>query len=479
MMNSRLKWIRGGRIITATEDFVGDVLIGDGQILAVGKNLDQVMSLRQLPGDRLETVDAEGFYVFPGAIDAHTHLDLEFMGTSSSDDFESGTLAAIKGGTTSLIDFAIQEPGRSLRDALSKWHEKARGKAAIDYAFHMGVTDYNPQTEKEIPWVIDQGITSFKCFMAYKGSLMVDDGQLFKLMLQVKKLGGIVTAHCENAEMISVLSQQYLSEGKTSPLYHELSHPALGEAEATHRFIALSRVAGTPAYVVHLTCEEALQQVKDSVTRHHHPIFAETCPQYLLLDRNLYENPGFEGAKWVMSPPLRTQRDQETLWNGLRDGLIQTVATDHCPFRFQGQKEMGKDKFTSIPNGAPGIENRMNLIFTYGVMKNRISLNRFVQVMSTNPAKIFGMYPKKGTIAPGSDADLVIFDPKKESTISVQSSYQRCDYSAFEGFKTTGEPVSVMIRGEWVMREGKITATPGTGRFIERSKVQPWVDRAL
>ncbi len=464
IQNPRLKCIRGGRIVTATEDFIGDLLIGDGQILALGKNLE-------LSGmASAEEIDARGLYVFPGAVDVHTHLDLPFMGTSSSDDFESGTQAALYGGTTSIIDFAIQEPGHSLGEALKLWHEKAHGKAVIDYAFHMGVTDLNEKTQSEIPQIIEDGITSFKCFMAYKGSLMVDDGQIFRLMKQVKQLGGIVSAHCENAELIETLSNSFLAAGKTSPLYHELSHTDIGEGEATHRFIALSRLAGHPAYIVHLTCDEALRHVKESVAHYRHPVFAETCPQYLLLDRSVYEKPGFEGAKWVMSPPIRTVADQEALWAGLRDGFIQTLATDHCPFQFKGQKDLGKDRFTQIPNGAPGIENRMNLLFTYGVLKNRISLNRFVQILCANPAKIFGMYPRKGTLSPGSDADIVLFDPTRENVISVKNSKQRCDYSAFEGFKTIGEPVSVLCNGEWMLKNGSLNGTQRKGRFIKRAR---------
>ena len=473
-MKQKYKLIRGGRIITASEDFVGDILIGDGQILAVAKDLESLGVIGSAGGTlgALEKVDASGLLIFPGGVDAHTHLDLPFMGSSSSDDFESGTLAALGGGTTSIIDFAIQEPGRTLGAAVHKWTEKAKDKSVLDYSFHLAVTDLNPETENEIPKLIEDGITSFKCFMAYKGSLRIDDGQIFRLMMIVKNLGGIVTAHCENAELIDVLSQNYLKEGKTDPVYHELSHPAIGEGEATHRLISLSRVAKHPVYVVHLTCKEALDQVKESLSRHQHPVFAETCPQYLLLDRTLYEKPDFEGAKWVMSPPLRTADDQEALWAGLRDGFIQTVATDHCPFHFHGQKDLGKGCFAKIPNGAPGIENRMNLLFTYGVLKKRISLNRFVQITSTAPAKIFGLYPRKGTIAPGSDADLVLFDPTRENTISVKTSRHRCDYSAFEGMKTIGEPVSVLLRGEWALKNGKVTVERAAGQFLRRSRFQ-------
>jgi dihydropyrimidinase len=308
----------------------------------------------------------------------------------------------------------------------------------IDYGFHMAVTDLNEKTQAEVPGIIEGGVTSFKCFMAYKGALMVDDGQLFRLMSQVKSLGGLVTLHCENADLIESLVARFKGEGKTAPVYHELSHTAIGEGEATHRAIALSRVAGHPTYVVHLTCDEALHHVKDSLARHRHPVFAETCPQYLLLDREVYEKPGFEGAKYVMSPPIRTRADQEALWAGLRDGFIQTVATDHCPFNFAGQKEMGKSDFTRIPNGAPGIENRFNLMYTYGVAEGRLSLNRLVQILCANPARIFGMYPRKGTIAPGADADLVLFDPSRKGRVSVKTSRHRCDYSAVEGMETRG-----------------------------------------
>jgi dihydropyrimidinase len=464
MANETSKWIRGGRIITATEDFVGEVLVTGGKISAVGRDL------KALAGGA-EVVDASGLFVFPGGVDAHTHLDLPFMGTSSSDDFETGTIAAMAGGTTSIIDFAIQSQGRSLGEALNQWHEKAQGKAVIDYAFHMAVTDLNEKTQAEVPEIIKQGVTSFKCFMAYKGALMVDDGQLYRLMAQVKELGGMVTLHCENAELIESFVAKFKAEGKTEPVWHERAHTAIGEGEATHRAIALSRAAGHPCYVVHLTCDEALHHVKDSVGRHHHPVYAETCPQYLLLDREVYERPGFEGAKWIMSPPIRTKKDQEALWAGLRDGFIQTIATDHCPFDMIGQKDMGKNDFSKIPNGAPGIENRFNLMYTYGVLQNRISLNRFVQIMSANPAKIFGMYPRKGTIAPGADADIVLFDPNRESTISVKTSKHHCDYSAFEGFKTKGEPVSVLVNGEWALKNGKVTVKKGSGKFIQRSKI--------
>lgn len=470
---STFKWIRGGRIVTASEDYTGELLIGDGKILATGRDLRALCAGVDATRS-VEEVDASGLLVFPGGVDAHTHLDLPFMGTSSSDDFETGTIAALAGGTTSIIDFAIQEQGNSLAHALNQWHEKAKGKAVIDYAFHMAITDLNDKTQAEIPGLVDAGITSFKCFMAYKGALMIDDGQLFRLLTQVKDLGALVTLHCENAELIETLATRFLKEGKTAPVYHELAHTAIGEGEATHRAISLSRVAGHPVYIVHLTCDEALHHVKDSLTRHRHPVYAETCPQYLLFDRSVYEKPGangdtFEGAKWVMSPPIRRKEDQDALWAALRDGFIQTIATDHCPFNFHGQKDVGKTNFTKIPNGAAGIENRMNLLYTHGVLEGRISLNRFVQITSTNPARIFGM-KGKGSLSPGADADVVLFDPTRENVISAKTSHHRCDHSIFEGFKTRGEAVSVLTHGEWAMKNGKITVERGAGRFVRRAR---------
>lgn len=473
-MTQNYKWIRGGRIVTATEDFQGELLIGDGQVLATGRDLQALGLVGKQAGamGSVEEIDASGLLVMPGGVDAHTHLDLPFMGTSSSDDFETGTIAAMAGGTTSIIDFAMQTQGDTLAAALNQWHEKASGKATIDYAFHMAVTDLNDKTFDELPKIVGEGITSFKTFMAYKGALMVDDGQLFRLMTRAKELGAIVTMHAENPELIEALAKRFQLEGKMAPVFHELAHTAIGEGEATNRAIALSRVAETPAYIVHLTCDEALHHIKDSLGRHHHPMFAETCPQYLLLDRSYYERPDFEGAKWVMSPPLREKHDQEALWAGLRDGFIQTVATDHCPFNFHGQKDMGKANFAKIPNGAPGIENRWNLMYTYGVTQGRISLNRFVQVMSANPARIFGMR-NKGHLSPGADADIVMFDPTREGMITQKTSKQNCDYSAFEGFKTKGETVNVLVRGEWGLKQGKVTIGRGFGRYVKRAPFHP------
>ncbi|MEK6705750.1 MAG: dihydropyrimidinase [Bdellovibrionota bacterium] len=460
------KYIRGGKIITASDTFIGEVLVNGSQIAAVGSDL------RGIVPAGAEEIDATGLYVMPGGIDVHTHLDLPFMGTSSSDDFETGTIAAACGGTTSIIDFAIQEKGRTVTEALNKWHEKAAGKAVTDYGFHVAITDFNDKIASELPGVVRQGVTSFKCFMAYKGSLMIDDGQLFKLLSEARKLGALISLHCENGEIIDVLTKKFLGEGKTSPLYHELAHPAIGEGEATHRSIALSRMAGHPVYVVHMSCEESLKHVRESTLKNNHKVFAETCPQYLVLDRSVYEKPGFEGAKWVMSPPIRTRQDQEALWSGIRNGFIQVVATDHCPFNFSGQKDMGKDCFAKIPNGAPGIEDRLNILHTYGVLEGKISLNQFVEVTATNPARIFGMYPKKGTIAPGSDADIVLFDPTKESMISSKNSHHRCDYSAFEGFRLKGKPAGVLIRGAWALKDGDVKIKRGFGQFLKRDAIK-------
>ncbi|MGK5089349.1 dihydropyrimidinase [Bdellovibrionota bacterium FG-2] len=461
-----MKWIRGGTIITATEIFVGELLAKDGEIVALGKDL------RALTSGAVEEIDAGGLYVFPGAIDAHTHFDLPFMGTASSDDFKTGTLAAAAGGTTSVIDFAIQSRGRPLAEAVSQWHEKAAGKAAIDYGFHLAVTDYNESVEAELPKIIEQGITSFKCFTAYKNALMIDDGQLFNVMNRMKALGGMVSLHAEHGDLIDVLAKRYLMAGKTDPVFHELAHTAIGEGEATHRAIALSRIAGVPVYIVHLTCNEALQAIKDSVSRYRHPVLAETCPQYLLLDREVYEKADFEGAKYVMSPPIRTRADQEALWAGLRDGFLQVVATDHCPFFFKGQKEKGRGDFSKIPNGGPGVEDRFKLMYTYGVDKGRISLNRFVQVMCSNPARIFGM-SKKGNLTPGCDADIVLFDPLTKGVISAKSHHHNCDYSLFEGYETKGEIVGVLSRGDWVVKDKKVVGAPGRGKYVPRTKFDP------
>jgi dihydropyrimidinase len=450
--------IRNGRVITATDDYVADILIEGETVAAIGTNLGTKSD---------KTVDASGKLVLPGGIDPHVHLDLPFMGTYSSDNYATGTLAALFGGTTTVIDFAIQTQGQSMHAALEQWRKKSEGNAFGDYSYHLAVTDFNPDTLPEVRDLIEkEGITSFKTFMAYKGALMVDDGQMVSLMHEVRKLGGLVTAHATNGDMIDHLIAKHRSEGKLSPLYHYLSQPEITEAEASGRFIDMAFYTDVPAYIVHLTCEGALNQVRDA-TRRNQKVFVETCIQYLLLDASLYEREGFEGSKWVMSPPLRQKKDQETLWAGLNQGLVHVVGTDHCPF-FMEQKRMGEKDFAKIPNGHPAIEHRIELLYSEGVRKGRISLNKFVEAGSTNAAKIFGMFPRKGTIAIGSDADIVIFDPNEKHTISAETHHHNCDYSGYEGWEVTGKCKTVLLRGQVAVDENAIMLKKGYGQFIKR-----------
>lgn len=452
--------IQNGEIVTAAERMRADLYIQDGVIVAIGRKLDAH------PGDTV--LDASGQLVFPGGVDVHTHLDMPFMGTSSTDDFATGTVAAAVGGTTSVIDFVMPERGQPLLDALNVWHHKARGKAVFDYAFHMAVTHYSDKVAAELPKVVAEGITSFKTFMAYKGSIGIDDEGLFQVMRRTRDLGALVTVHAENAEVVDTLVKEFIAEGKVHPRYHALSRPAEAEGEATHRAIALAGMADRSLYVVHLTCEEALRHVQHAQCNGQH-VMAETCPQYLLLDDSRYEEPDFGGAKYVMSPPLRKTKDNEALWQALAQGYVQTVATDHCPFNFGGEKQMGRDNFAKIPNGAPGIENRLALLYTYGVVPGRISLNRFVEIFATNPAKIFGLHPRKGTIAVGADADLVVFDPTVKGVISAKTHLHRVDYNPFEGFETIGAPSYVLVNGRVVVEGGKYVGDRGTGRYLSRT----------
>jgi dihydropyrimidinase len=455
--------IRNGNIVTATDHYTADVLIQGEKIVAIGQQLD---------ADTDQTIDASDCYLFPGGIDAHTHMELPFMGTHSSDTFESGTLAGLHGGTTSIIDFAIQDQGDSLESAIQAWHGKADGHAVGDYAFHCAVTDFNENTRKEIPKIINQhGINSFKTFMAYKGALMVDDRQMYELMKELVIHGGIITSHCENGDMIDYQVQSLLAEGKTEPRFHVLSRPAICEAEASGRVIDLAWQAGCPNYIVHLTCDEALERVR-AATKRNQKVYVETCIQYLLLDESLYFQDGFEGAKVVMSPPLRTKADQEALWSGIDQNLIHHVATDHCPF-CMAQKEMGKDNFSLIPNGAPGIEHRMELLYSEGVNQGRISLNKFVDLSSTAAAKIFGLFPRKGTIAVGSDADIVVFDPAVQHTISAETHHMNCDYSAYEGWEVQGKTRTCILRGTVAIDEGQSLIGEGFGQYLPRKPFDP------
>jgi dihydropyrimidinase len=389
------------------------------------------------------------------------------MGTFSSDTHETGTRAALHGGTTTVIDFVLQQQGHSLKEALNEWNGRANGTAVGDYSFHMAVTDFNENTKAEIKEMIEYGITSFKTFMAYKGALMIDDRQMTALMQEVKKQGGIVTVHGTNGDMIDFLIAQHKAEGKLSPLYHYLSQPEVTEAEASGRFADIADYTGCPAYIVHLTCEGALNAVRNA-TRRNQKVFVETCIQYLLLDASNYDK-GFESAKWVMSPPLREKKDQETLWAGINQSLVNVVATDHCPFMWK-QKLMGAEDFSKIPNGHPAIENRMELLYSEGVHKKKISLNKYVEVACTNPAKIFGMFPRKGTIAIGSDADIVIFDPEKKHMLSASTHHMNVDYSAYEGWEINGKVKTVLLRGKIAVDNDECLVPKGYGQFIKRKQ---------
>jgi dihydropyrimidinase len=451
--------ITGGTVVTASDIYQGDILVEGERITTIGSEL-------KVPADLV--IDARGKYVLPGGIDCHTHLDMPFGGTTSADDFETGTIAAAFGGTTSIVDFAIQYKGQSLQHAWETWMRKAEGRAAIDYGFHMIITDLGSQVEAEMDTLVRQGITSFKLFMAYPGVFMLDDASLFRALLRTGRNGGTICMHAENGGVIDVLVKRALAEGKTAPKYHALTRPARAEAEATHRAIALAEMADVPIYIVHLSAAEALEMVTEARDRGL-PAFAETCPQYLFLSYDNYEEPGFEGAKYVMSPPLRDRATQEHLWRGLAFNDLQAISTDHCPFCMKEQKELGKRDFSKIPNGAPGIETRMSLVYDGGVKTGRISLNRFVELTSTSPAKIFGLFPKKGTIAPGSDADIVIFDPQKAWRISKKTTHMNVDYNPYEGREVTGATETVIARGRVIIDKGKFVGKAGAGSFVRRA----------
>jgi dihydropyrimidinase len=452
--------IQNGTVVTSERSFPADVLI-DGETIR-----DIAAGIPAAAVDRV--IDASGMLLLPGGIDVHTHLDMPFGGTTSSDDFETGTRAAAFGGTTTLIDFAIQARGMKMREALDTWWKKAEGRASIDYGLHMIVTDLYEAGLEDMDAMVAEGIASFKLFMAYPGVLMVDDGTIFKALSQTAKNGALICMHAENGGAIDVIVRRALAEGKTAPIYHALTRPATAEAEAVHRAIALAEIAGAPVYIVHLSSEDALNQVREARDRGL-PVFAETCPQYLLLSVDDLARPNFEGAKYVFTPPLREKRHQPKLWDGLKNDHLQVVSTDHCPFCFQDQKALGKDDFSKIPNGGPGIENRLQLLYHYGVNEGRLSLNRFVELVATTPAKLFGLYPRKGELAVGSDADIVVWDPHKEHVISAGTHHMRVDYSMFEGFEVTGNARMVFSRGEAIVEGERYLGRPGRGRFLKRA----------
>lgn len=450
--------IKNGKIVTASDAYEADIGIGNGKIVGIGKGFE---------GN--ETIDAKGMFIFPGGVDIHTHLDMPFMGASSSDDFETGTIAAVFGGTTSIVDFAIQTSGNTLSDAIATWKKKAEGKAVIDYGFHIGVTDVNDSIIKEMETMVREGVTSFKLFLAYKGTLMSDDEAIFRVLEKARDIGALVMVHAENGYLIDVFTKRLLAEGKTEPWYHAEAHPPILEGEAAARAITLAEAASAPLYIVHTTCGDALKSVKQARGKGL-PVYAETNPQYLLLDVERYKEPNFGGAKYVMSPPLRAKWNQDILWSSLRTGDLQVISTDHCPFFMKGQKDLGKDNWAKIPNGCPGIETRIPLIYSEGVRAGRININKFVELCSTNPAKLLGMYPRKGTIAPGSDADLVVFDPEKEVTLTWKNLHQRVDYTPYEGMTIKGYPVKVIVNGELKVDNGRFVGKKGTGKFIKRDK---------
>jgi len=450
------KVIRGGTIVTAEDTYRADIGIADGRIAVIGLGIEGP-----------ESIDATDRYIMPGGLDVHTHLDMPFGGTTTADDWESGTTAAACGGTTTIIDFAIQDFGKSLHAGVEAWHKRASDRAGIDYAFHTIVRELHDSHLHEMDELVKEGITSFKLFMAYPGVFMVDDATIFKAMLRTRENGGMICMHAENGGVIDTLVERALKEGHTEPKWHALTRPMSAEAEATRRAIALAEMADVPVYIVHLSAGDAMEEVRNARQRGL-PIFAETCPQYLFLSYEDYERPGFEGAKYVMSPPLRPKGNEERLWNGLQTDALQAVSTDHCSFCMKEQKEIGKDDFSKIPNGAPGIENRLMLMYHGGVNGGRISMNRFVELVSTRPAKIFGLYPKKGSITVGADADLLLWDPKRKWTISAETHRMKVDYSAYEGREVMGVPDKVLLRGDVIVDDQKYVGNVKQGKFVRR-----------
>lgn len=455
------KIIQNGTIVTAADTYFGDILIDDGIIVMIGVDLD---------AEGAEIVDASGCYVFPGGIDPHTHLDMPFGGTVTKDDFESGTIAAAFGGTTTVIDFCLTTKGVPLSKAVETWHEKSDDHAVIDYGFHLMVSEVTDEVLRELPQIIEEeGITSLKVFMAYKNVLQADDGTLYQTLLMAKEQGALVMVHAENGDVIDFLVRKALDDGHTEPIYHALTRPPALEGEATGRAADLTELADSQLYVVHVTCAEAVRKIAEARNKGLR-VYGETCPQYLMLDQSYLEKPDFEGAKYVWSPPLREKWNQDVLWDSLRNGQLQTVGSDQCSFDFKGQKDLGIADFSKIPNGGPMIEDRFSILYSEGVHKGKLSIHKFVDIISTASAKLFGLFPRKGTIAIGSDADIVIFDPTIERTISAETHHMKVDYNAFEGMQVTGEPVSVLSRGEFVIRDRAFVGKPGHGQYLHRER---------
>jgi dihydropyrimidinase len=454
--------IKGGRVITAADDYVADIYIEGERITLIGESLD-------VSADK--TIDASGKYVLPGAVDPHTHLEMPWRGETTIDDFESGQTAAAFGGTTTHVDFCIQGKGQTFAEALEIWHGKRDGKSIIDNGFHIAVTDLREGgTLEELGRLPDEhGVTSYKLFMAYKDSLMVDDETLFKTMQVAAETGALVMVHAENGDAIEVLMTEAIAAGNTSPRYHALTRPPETEGEATNRAIQLARVAGCRLYVVHVSCAESVEPLALAREKGW-DVYGETCTQYFFIDDSFLDQPNFEGAKYVYTPPPRAKANQDVLWNAVRTNVLQAISTDHCAYLFKGQKDVGKDDFRQIPNGGPGLENRLQMIHHFGVREGRISLNRMVELLCTNPAKLFGLYPRKGTLAVGSDADVVVFDPEKKVKISAKTHHSRSDYNLYEGTEVQGSPEVVLLRGNVIVEGDKLLAKPGSGQFIKRAR---------
>jgi len=453
--------IKGGRILTAADDYVADIYAEDETITLIGASLD-------VAADKV--LDASGKYVLPGCVDPHTHLDMPFGGTVTIDDVEAGQTAAAFGGTTCHVDFVIQPKGATCAEALEEWRAKANGVQVVDMGYHMAVPDLaDGGTLEGLATLPDEGVTSYKLFMAYKGALMVDDETLFRTMEVAAETGALVMVHAENGDAIDVLVKKALAEGHTEPRYHALTRPPETEGEATNRAIQLARVAGCPLYVVHVSCKESVEPIALAREKGW-DVWGETCTQYFFVDYSFLERPGFEGAKYVYTPPPRAKENQDVLWNAVRTDILSAISTDHCAFLWDGQKTMGKDDFSKIPNGAPGLENRLQMIHEFGVRAGRISLNRMVELLATSPARLFGLYPRKGTIAVGSDADLVVFDPEKRVTITAASQHSKSDYNLFEGTQVTGSPETVLLRGHVLVENDEPVAKPGIGRYVARAR---------
>lgn len=452
--------IKNGTLVTALDKYAADIRTENGRIVAIGQDVESHAND--------EIVDASGQLVFPGGLDPHVHMELPFMGTVSADDFETGTAAGVAGGTTSIIDFVIPGRGDSYPETLQWWYEKA-SKSVADYAFHQAITWWDDKTADFMRRCVrEEGISSFKTFMAYRGAIGVDDPELIEVMRTARELGALVTVHAEHGDMVVELQTKLHAEGHTAPRYHALSRPSPVEGEATSRAIMLSKLSESPVYIVHVTCKEAVHSIAHA-RENGQEVYGETCPQYLLLDDSVYDKPNFEGAAYVMSPPIRPRGHQEPLWAALKAGILHTVATDHCPFNQVGQKDRGKDDFRIIPNGAAGIENRLALMYTYGVLQNRIDLHQFVDLMSTRAAKLFGLYPRKGSLTVGADADIVVWDPAAKSTISAKTHHHKVDRSIFEGFEVQGTASTVIVNGRIQYQNGDLKVEKGAGRYLERS----------